>query len=69
MKHGEARINQRHPLRTQDAVVISELRAASAEHKGDLIGPEIRVNPDAELAAAPPARVHQKVGGRAVGVV
>lgn len=55
MKHGEARINQRHPLRTQDAVVISELRAASAEHKGDLIGPEIRVNPDAELAAAPPA--------------
>jgi hypothetical protein len=55
MKHGETPINHRHPLRAQDAVVISELRAASAEHKGDLIGPEIRVNPDAEMAAAPPA--------------
>lgn len=55
MKNINESIIDRHPLRGTDAAIISELRAASAVHKGDLIGPEIRIKPEAELAAAPPA--------------
>ena len=45
----------RYGLSAADAAVVAEMRAASAEHKSDLFGPEARSSSDAELAAAPPA--------------
>ena len=45
----------RNPVQAADAVVIAEMRAANAENKRKVIGPEARSDSDAILSAEPPA--------------
>ena len=41
----------RNPVQAADAVVIAEMRAANAENKRKVIGPEARSDSDAILSA------------------
>ena len=43
----------RNPVQAADAVVIAEMRAANAENKRKVIGPEARSDSDAILSAEP----------------
>jgi hypothetical protein len=45
----------RNPVQAADAIVIAEMRAANAENKRKVIGPEARSDSDAILSAEPPA--------------